>query len=62
MTNWDKDSELLTISWSVPDNGGKAITGYTVFVKQSDGEFSEAPSCVMTASAQTSCQIPLTDI
>jgi|688.fasta_scaffold1751971_2 hypothetical protein len=37
ITTWAPDD--VVISWLAPDNGGSAITGYKVTVRQSDATF-----------------------
>ena len=49
------------INWQAPDNGGSAITGYIVTIRDSQGTsyFTENVNCDMSASLSTQCTIPM---
>jgi len=49
------------VSWTAPDSGGSAITGYTVLIVQNDGSTysEEVTNCGMGTNTATSCVIPV---
>jgi hypothetical protein len=68
VTTWQADNGLpsdtnestVQIAWTAPDNGGSAIIGYTIEIKQSDGVFStDLTNCNIASSIETSCTIPV---
>jgi hypothetical protein len=59
-TTWISDNVI--VSWSIPDSGGSPITGYKVFLRESDDltYSADLADCDVTASPQsTSCTIPV---
>ena len=51
------------ISWSAPDNGGSAITSYTIYIQTSDlttylTELIYCDGSAMTIMSQLTCTIP----
>jgi hypothetical protein len=51
----------VVINWTAPNDGGSAITGYLVTIKQKDSSFSsDIVNCDMTSSVATSCTVPVT--
>jgi hypothetical protein len=58
-TTWNPDS--VVVNWVSPDNGGSAITGYTISIRQSDSStFSvDSTNCDMSSSVLTTCTIPV---
>jgi hypothetical protein len=59
-TVWIPDNVI--INWIAPDNGGSAITGYTITVRQSDQTTFSAglTNCDMTILTATTCTISVT--
>ena len=49
------------VAWVAPDNGGSAITGYTLSIRQSDtSTFTvDSANCDMSSSVLTTCTIPV---
>jgi hypothetical protein len=54
----------VIVSWTAPDNGGDAIIGYQVRVRQNNGVTFSVPSvnCDMSANTATSCSIPVSEL
>jgi hypothetical protein len=51
----------VEISWTAPDNGGSAITGYKVYIKQKDLSFSiDTVNCDMLTNTGLVCSVPAT--
>ena len=57
VTTWDIATDEVTVSWIAPFDGGYALTGYSVTIKQTDGSFSETATCDMTSSTSTECKV-----
>jgi hypothetical protein len=37
-TTWSTPTDSVVVEWTAPDNGGSAITGYQVLLRQSDSQ------------------------
>ena len=48
----------VRFSWTPPNNGGAAITGYTVEVRSRTGEFTPLLSHCQAGAAATQCLVP----
>jgi len=59
-TTWSSSTNIVTISWVKPNDGGRPITGYSVQVLKSDGVTYTAPVgyCNTASSTATTCTIP----
>jgi hypothetical protein len=48
------------LTWQIPSENGKPITGYNVVFRKQDDSFEvESASCDRTASVETTCTVPL---
>ena len=57
----------VTIAWTPPNNGGSAITSYTVWIRQSDGvtfstELTTCNGASASVLAAASCTIPISTL
>ncbi len=50
----------VAITWVAPENGGSAITAYTVSIKKSDGTFTSTSCNLATISCTASCTCSVT--
>jgi hypothetical protein len=56
------EADNVVITWTAPNDGGSALTGYTVSIRTSDEVtfITEPTNCNMTLSTDLTCTIPAT--
>jgi hypothetical protein len=60
-TVWSLSPDVITVTWSAPDDGGSPITGYEVTFRENDAAtYSvETSNCDMSLSLETTCVVPV---
>jgi len=52
----------VDITWIAPSGNGAALSGFTIFIREADGDFSSTGACVAASGGITTCSVPMSTL